>query len=169
MLTPHIDPIERVVPARLLVPGPLCVIEVCLCLWLKIVTLGQWVLICWCIKCLSLVYLVFNIIGLSGDWIRKHFIGFDNFLEMFFSRGFPCLRCLMLKVRMEKFRFLVVGEFDSFLSDCGFYFKDLVKSLFFFAYVEDEATCWKLSICEPWRMPVQPSSQMICGWALFNL
>ena len=47
----------------------------------------------------------------------------------------------MLKVRMEKFRFLVVGEFDSFLSDCGFYFKDLVKSLFFFAYVEDEATC----------------------------
>ena len=169
MLTPHVDPIERVVPARLLVPGPLCVIEVCLRLWLKIVTLGQWVLICWCIKCLSLVYLVFNIVGLSRDWIRKHFIGFDNFLEVFFGRGFPCLCCLMLKVRMEKFSFLVVGEFDSFLSDCGFYFKDLVKSLFFFAYVEDEATCWKLSICEPWRMTVQPSSQMICGWALFHL
>ena len=62
------------IPTWFLISSPLCVIKVCLRLWLEIISFCDWILIGSRIKCLPFVYIVFNVVCLSCNWIRQDFI-----------------------------------------------------------------------------------------------
>ncbi len=72
------------IPVRLLIAGPLSMVEISNSPRLVETSLSEYILVDSCILVgHSLINPVLNIIGLSADGIREYLIGFMDFLEHF--------------------------------------------------------------------------------------
>ncbi len=75
-------PVVWVIPFRFLIVGPLCVIEVLLLSHVKVIAFGGRIFVCGRVDGMARVELIINVVGLAGDWIRKHLIRLVYSLEV---------------------------------------------------------------------------------------
>ena len=125
-----------VVPLRLLVVRPFCVIEVRLSPHLEVVALSCGVLIGLRIYWHALINRIINIIGLARYGIRKNFVCLMDFFELSFRCFLGYVRLVELEVWVILFSHFVIRKFDFFLRATRFDTEGLIQSLLFFSHVE---------------------------------
>lgn len=125
------------VPVRLFVPSPLCVVKVSLRSWLKIIFLARAVLESLRVQIYTFVYSVFYIVRLPLNGITKHLVGFNYQLEMVFTLLLLFVgHCTFLEVWVVEFRHFVVSELYFFLGGGRSDFQQLVVGFLFLRHVE---------------------------------
>ena len=128
------------IPVRLLVIGPLSVIEIRLLPHIDVIALSSRViLVCLRVNTDSCIQLIVYVVGLPRNRIGQYFICFLNLLEVNLSLLLLFVRLLKLKVRMVLLGHLVIGQLDLLLIRVACDLQNLVKSLLFFPHVENEA------------------------------
>ena len=126
------------VPLRLLIISPFCMVKVLLLFWLVVAPSGCGIFVDALINVHSItaiVHVVFNIISLSTNWITENFIRFLNFFEHLTSLMLLSLGDILPRkeIRMVLLCHLVIGELNVFLFGLWFNVKDRVQILFFFS------------------------------------
>ena len=125
------------IPIGLLVASPLRVIEIYLSSRLEVGLLEETIFVNISLKVLPLVDSIFNIISLSTDGVRQHFICFRDLLELLCRSSFMSLILVLLEVRMELLGLPIISKFDFFLRGSCLHLQDLVKRLVFFPNVKE--------------------------------